>query len=306
MQDINIIFPSCPLATGCKKVADFWSKEAEAAKSSGFGISIITDANQRGPLVISNNNAEAYLYRGWIAKPQYYQEMCQAASAPLLNNYNDYMWSYDFPKWYCELNGETPASFSYIGDEISNLGLAEIAKQVSERAGPKPLIIKDWLKSRKHEWFDACFIKDASDANEIVRVMTNFFNLQGRDFYGGLVFRDFLSLKKLGAHPKSKMPIPLEFRTFFLNQEPVSTSMYWQNDINYPDGVEYPPQAWLEDIGKKMRSPFVALDIAQGEDGKWWVIEVNDAGIAGYPDHIDSNQFYKDLYLKLCRQVQSS
>jgi hypothetical protein len=126
--------------------------------------------------------------------------------------------------------------------------------------------------------------------------MTNFFNLQGRDFFGGLVFREFLQLKKLGTHPKSGMPLPVEFRTFFLHQKPILTTPYWDNDILYPEVVEAPPTAWLESIGEKMLSPFVALDIAQDENDNWWVIEVNDGGSAGYPDSVNSKEFYQTLY----------
>lgn len=294
----NVIFPAMP---GYKQIDPFWEKESEAAKSAGFGISIITDSNQMGPVSISNK-ADSYLYRGWIVKPLYYQEMSVVATNALLNSYDDYLWSFNFPEWYKAFtNHETPASFTFTGEEIQNLGLAGIAEQVSKQVELQPLIIKDWLKSRKHEWFDACFIKDSSDVTESIRVMSNFFNLQGRDFYGGLVFREFLSLKKLGKHPKSGMPLPIEYRTFFLNQEPMITSMYWNNDIAYPENVESPPQAWLQDIGKKMSSPFVALDIAQSEDGKWWVIEVNDGGTAGYPDNVDSKEFYSLLYKGLNR-----
>lgn len=284
------------MLAGSRKIDPFWEKECDAAASVGFGISLVTDQNDRGPVSITKTS-DSYLYRGWIVKPPYYEEMCNATGNLLCNNYKNYLWSFEFPQWYSVFNNhETPKSFTFSGDDIQKLGLEVIAKRVSNHVGNKSLIIKDWLKSRKHEWLDACFIKDASDISDCVRVMSNFFRLQGRDFYGGLVFREFLSLKKLGSHPKSNMPLPIEFRTFFLNQRPMITSMYWNNDIEYPVNVEYPPQDWLQEIGKKMCSPFVALDIAQSEDGKWWVIEVNDGGTAGYPDSLDSKVFYDLLY----------
>jgi hypothetical protein len=298
---MNVIFPSL---LGTHQIDPFWAKEAEAAKSVGFGISLVSDPNEAGPMFLANK-ADNYLYRGWIVKPDYYKEMCQVAGAPLLNNYEDYMKSYHFPEWFAKFDDdahETPASIIFPAHDVAKLGIREVAQRVSAY-GKKPLILKDYLKSRKHEWFDACFIKDASDIDECVRVMANFFTLQGRDFYGGLVFREFLQLKKLGTHPKSGMPLPVEFRTFFLNQKPIITSLYWNNDIPYPDDVETPPQDWLEEIGKKLISPLVALDIAPSEDGKWWVIEVNDGGSAGYPDNVDSKEFYGLLYKNLTGKI---
>lgn len=295
----NIIFPC--LIGQSNKIDPFWEKEAEAAKSVGFGISLVSDQNDAGPLLL-RGRADNYLYRGWILKPYFYEQLSFALGSSLLTGLDKYLWSYDFPKWYEVLTeAETPKSFIFTAETIQKIGLDGIALEVSDfciDSQINQLLLKDYLKSRKHEWYDACFIKDAynPDHSDLIRVMTNFFELQGRDFYGGLVFREFLKLKKLGIHPKSGMPLPIEFRTFFLNQEPLITSMYWNNDIPYPEGVEQPPQAWLEEIGKKMVSPFVALDIAQDEAGKWWVIEVNDGGTAGYPDNIDSKEFYSKLY----------
>ena len=63
--------------------------------------------------------------------------------------------------------------------------------------------------------------------------------------------------------------------------------------------MESPSQEWLEAVGKNLKSPFVALDIAQGENGKWWVIEVNDGGCCGYPDNVDKEEFYQILMKNL-------
>lgn len=289
---MNIIFPALPYS---KDICPFWEKESLAAKAAGFGISLVKDQNEPGSITISNK-ADSYLYRGWIVKPAYYRDMCEAAVAPLLNTYDHYMTSYDFPKWFAHLSSESPESIIFPAEEVMALGLEEIASRIKQCVGKHPLVVKDYLKSRKHEWYEACFIKDASDTEDTLRVLKNFFRLQGRDFYGGLVFREFLSLKKLGKHPKSEMPVPLEFRTFFLHNKPMITTKYWQNDIAYPDGIESPPEDWLSTIGEKLISPFVALDIAQTEDGKWYVIEVNDGGSAGYPEHLDSKEFYRLLF----------
>lgn len=302
----NIIFPAL---CNTRKIEPFWLKEAEAAGAAGFGISLLKDHNEAGPAFITNNKAENYIYRGWIIKPSYYKEMCEVAKGPLLNNVDNYLSSYDFPKWYSAFStDDTPSSVIYTAEEVRELGLSEISLRVSEYVfrrryvrikQSQALIVKDFLKSRKHEWFDACFIKDAYVPSETFRVLQNFFKLQGRDFYGGLVFRDFLNLKKLGQHPKTGMPLPVEFRTFFINQKPIITTRYWQNDIEYPEEIKSPPQDWLEYIGKKLLSPFVALDIAQSDDDKWWVIEVNDGGSAGYPEHLDPKDFYKLLFQSL-------
>jgi hypothetical protein len=285
---MNILFPTN--LSSPRQVDSFWQNEAGAAGSVGFGVSILSESHFGSPMSIFNKQTPT-LYRGWIVKPSVYQEM-DSLGAELVNSYQDYMWSYNFPEWYVELKEYTPYSMIIPADDIANAGLPAISKKIAEEFNDKSILIKDYLKSRKHEWYDACFIRDASDQKESLRVMSNFFKLQGRDFYGGLVCRDFLSLKKIGLHPKSRMPLPVEFRTFFVKGTPVFTTPYWGNDAVYPENVEFPPMSWLIEIGKRIKSPFVALDIVQAEDDKWWVIEVNDGGSAGLPDHVNLEEFY--------------
>lgn len=94
------------------------------------------------------------------------------------------------------------------------------------------------------------------------------------------------------------MPLPLEYRVFFVNQKPIFCIPYWNDGTVYTDNSS-PPNEWLEDISKRIHSPFVALDIAQDINNKWWIIEVNDGGSAGLPDHVDSQHFYNILYNSL-------
>src|SRR5450432_3294033 len=56
--------------------------------------------------------------------------------------------------------------------------------------GEKPIIVKDYVKSRKHEWNEACYIPCASDRQAVERVVMGFLHLQGEDLNEGLVFRE--------------------------------------------------------------------------------------------------------------------
>lgn len=294
----NIIFPAYPALA--KKLDPYFQAEVNAAQSAGFGISIVSDENTPGPMSITNLKTDKYIYRGWLVKPAYYEEMCKIASKPLLNSYNDYMASYELPNWYKHFTVEdTPDSLIIKADDIVKNGLAWVTQQVQDYFNSDaPLMMKDFLKSLKYEWYDACLIKDGSDTNEIMRITTNFFELRGRDFVGGLVYRKLLNLKRAGIHPKTRTPVPIEYRTFFLHQKPMATISIWEKEV----GIDYasegvpPPQDFLESVGKKIISPFVAVDLAKDVDNKWWVIEVNDGGAAGLPEHMDSKDFYVRLY----------
>lgn len=295
---INIIFPAYPHLP--RKLNPYFQAEMDAAQRAGFGISIVSDENTVGPIIITNRTADSYIYRGWLVKPTYYQEMANTAENPLLNSYQDYMSSYELPNWYAQFSDEdTPHSLIIDADEIVKRGLEGLAQYVKDYfESDAPLMMKDFLKSLKYEWYDACLIKDGTDTKEILRIMTNFFELRGKDFVGGLVFRKLLDLKRAGIHPKTRTPVPIEYRTFFLHQKPIATISIWEKEV----GIDYqtegvpPPQDFLESVGKKIISPFVAVDIAKDINDKWWTIEVNDGGAAGLPEHMDVKDFYVRLY----------
>jgi hypothetical protein len=293
---MNIIFPAYP--GDPTKIDPSWEAEAKIAKDAGFEITLLSEGYFGSEMSIRNLPLGQTMYRGWILKPTSYASMNRLVNSKLLNTPENYLWSYEIPRWYPYLGKSTPESYSFFKEELEEKGVEYIAQQVGELYPNTSMILKDYLKSRKHEWFDACFIRDASDTNEVVRIVTNFVRLQGEDFHGGLVFRKFLNLKRTGIHPKSHMPLALEYRVFFLNQEPIFTTPYWTDGV-YADTTEQPDAEFLREVGKKLCSPFVALDIAQDEDGKWWVIEVNDGGSAGLPDHVDLKQFYAILFKRL-------
>ena len=74
------------------------------------------------------------------------------------------------------------------------------------RFGDKPLILKDWVKSQKHHWEEACFISRASDRKGVQKVVEKFLELQGTDLNVGLVFREFIEFEALAQHEKSGCP----------------------------------------------------------------------------------------------------
>ena len=59
-----------------------------------------------------------------------------------------------------------------------------------------PIIVKDYVKSQKHYWKEACFIPNASDKKNVESVIQKFIELQDSDLNEGLVFREFIELEK--------------------------------------------------------------------------------------------------------------
>jgi hypothetical protein len=158
-----------------------------------------------------------------------------------------------------------------------------------ERFGDRPLVVKDYVKSQKHYWVDACFIPRASDISAVSRVVRRFLELQGEDLNEGLVFREYLPLKIIGTHPRSKMPLAAEFRIFWLDATPVLFHRYW-GDLTAFD-VPLPLDE-LRPIAARVPSRFFTMDIAFLDDGGWTIVELGDGQVAGLPSTDLAPEFF--------------
>ena len=143
---------------------------------------------------------------------------------------------------------------------------------------------------------DACFIPSARDADAVRRVATNFVELQSDNLTGGLVFREFVELEPLTTHSKSGMPLTREFRIFFLDGRPLVTAEYWEEG-EY--GGELPPAGIFSDVAAQVHSRFFTMDVARRSDGRWIIMELGDAQVAGLPERLDPQQFYLELFARL-------
>lgn len=166
--------------------------------------------------------------------------------------------------------------------------------------GSAPVVLKDFVKSRKHEWEEACFIPSASDYSAVERVVRRFIELQGDDLALGLVFREFVELAELGRHPKSGMPLTREFRLFFANQKLIACFPYW-DDVEY--GAADVPLAHFGVLAARVDSHFFTMDVAQRRDGEWVVVELGDGQVAGLPERADVLAFYRALIAALAEAL---
>lgn len=292
-----ILFPSFPFEV--RRIDPGFEAEEKAALEAGFKTAHVDTEFGEGlafhglPELRLGDAQERVLYRGWIMKPERHAAL---ETAVLKRGYSPitsqrwYLESYEFPQWYRALEGYTPVSMICpVGD------LGAIAENVARAFGNQAVIVKDYLKSRKHEWWDACFIKPADDRDEVRRVVGNFVERQGEDLAGGLVFREFVEFKRAGTHPKSGMPIIQEWRLFVWQHQVLYAAPYWSV------GTYDEPPKWgygtrrISDAIEKLDSQFFVLDVAQRIDGTWEVVEVNDGGSAGIPEGGSAQDFYVAL-----------
>ena len=166
------------------------------------------------------------------------------------------------------------------------------------RFGNQPLILKHYVKSQKHYWTEACFIPHAGDHEAVRRVVTRFLELQDDSLAHGLVFRKFVELKPLTAHPKSGMPLTREFRLFFLDGKRLAEGRYW-DEADYGDDDLLPLDSMFENVAECVQSRFFTMDVAQRTSGDWMIIELGDARVSGLPESLDRAAFYAALKARL-------
>ena len=158
--------------------------------------------------------------------------------------------------------------------------------------GARPVMIKDFVKSRKHEWADACFIPSAADRDAVETVVGRFLEIQGDDLNEGLVFREFVEFRPVGVHPRSGMPLTEEYRIFWLDARPIFWSAYWEAG-DYA-GIS-PPLELFAETGAAVESRFFSMDVARQIDGAWLIVELGDGQVSGLPRNEDARFFYEAI-----------
>lgn len=292
--------------------SDYWNAhapdpayEAEAATARRLNMAcgfinfeaLVEQANaQRAVRGIEQaNSQEIALYRGWMLKPQAYERLYLALAAKgltLLNSPAAYRHCHYLPEWYPLLADWTPlSSWLPTGQDVS---LDEVMLALRP-FGTKAVIVKDYVKSRKHEWFDACYIPSAADRPTVERVVRRFVQLQGEDLNEGLVFREFVEFEPLATHAKSGMPLTREYRLFVLDSEIMLASPYWEEGEYTRQEVDQLPFAWLREVARQVQSRFFTMDVARRVDGGWSIVELGDGQVAGLPAGIDMEGFYRKL-----------
>lgn len=294
---MKAIFCSEPFAPN--KPDFVYEKEVDAARAAGFEIDLIDfevltreeNTSKAVRRIWAAETAESAVYRGWMLNPEIYAGLFRALSEKninLINSPEEYRHCHYLPESYKEIEAHTPLTISLPYDE--NFSFHALHEKL-KAFGEKPIILKDYVKSRKHEWNEACFIHSAADKNEVERVVRRFLELQDEDLNAGLVFREFVDFEPLATHSKSGMPLTLEYRFFFLDGNRIFSTEYWEEG----DYQTKPPENLFSDVALRINSRFFTMDVALQKIGEWMIVELGDAQVSGLPETADVSVFYQNL-----------
>jgi len=286
----------CDSVINNKIIDPDYKDEKETAINVGFDFALISFeeliyGNVSGALnlVKASEKQQFAIYRGWMLTPVQYNNLFEGLlkkNILLINTPSEYKHCHYLPESYDKIKSKTPKS--NWTRELDNPTFLKKAKEFGESS----IIVKDFVKSEKHRWKEACFIPNASNQEQVTSVVNEFMNLRGISLNEGLVFRQFEELEFLTNHSKSGMPLTKEFRIFFVNKNIINVFDYW-DEGEYGDTK--PELDEFIKIAQNIDSHFFTMDIAKKKNGEWIIMELGDAQVAGLPDNADKTEFYNNL-----------
>lgn len=287
LRDIHFIFCNHPLYQS-KIDEDYKEEYQEAGLQHSCALFSYEDLEMGKLSLFGEDISGLTIYRGWMMKPEMYSNfytLLEQRGIYLINTPEEYEKYHILPGWYEDFADETAPS---VWETEGNI---EKALLKAERLQGS-YIVKDYVKSRKHEWYDACYIKNISDIVNARKVITNFVKRQGDSMVGGIVLRKFINLKQIGFHEKSGMPISEEYRVFVYAGKILIMDNYWikKEEVSLSE-TEI---RWIEGIAEKVKSNFVTIDLARKEDGTLILMELGDGQVSGL-QQIDVKEFYRSF-----------
>ncbi len=287
-----ILFPSRMFET--HTVDDAFADEERAARAAGFETALVhqqrLDDGEFARAVRAIAHEGLAVYRGWMLSAERYAELHRALedrNVALINTAEQYVHCHHLPESFDVIASSTPAAV-WVPRAVNGVDIEQVVI-AARRFGSAPVIVKDHVKSRKHEWEEACFVPSAA-------VVSTFLERQGDSLEGGVVLREYVDLESVGTHPKSGMPLAREHRVFVLDGEPVVVGRYWSAGEYRAEDV---PLADFAETMEAVRSRFFTMDLALGRDRGWRIIELGDAQVAGLLDTISPELFFQRLRERL-------
>lgn len=291
------LFPSIPFLP--KEIDPEYAPEQKVVWSLGQESALIClEDLEEGMVLQAVKNVQRQseeiiaLYRGWMVTPLQYTALYDTLltkKVRLLVSPQAYEQCHYLPLVYPYLTPHTPKS---IWRPLEGLDMPSFLEEAKLVFGEAPLLIKDYVKSRKHEWLEACFVPSASDQKQLSKSILKLIELQGNAINEGVVLREFVNLTPLSRHEKSHMPLSKELRLFYFNQNRIATVSYWDQHSTEKENLSLEE---FDKIAQTIPSPFFTMDIAEKTNGEWTIIEAGDGGVSGLPEEIDILSFYSSL-----------
>jgi hypothetical protein len=213
------------------------------------------------------------IWIGSIPSAAHYRAVYRAARAHgirLLNSPAQHRRALEGDQALVALGGLTPETVVVTSPEQCPAAVAKL---------DLPLFVKGVVKSRKEAGWAACVATTLPELQQLVsQTLARAAMTRGR-----VLVRRLVPLRHVeGA--LGDFPISREYRVFLYHEQVLAFGFYWEE---YHDAWRFSAsdeQAMLSvarEAARRLKVPFLIVDVAQQESGAWVVIEVGDAQFAG-------------------------
>lgn len=197
---------------------------------------------------------------------------CKGEGINLIHSPDEYIRASRLDKWYPLIADLTPRSICFEGAP----SLADVKGQFSW-----PVFMKG-ARQTSHHQRKLSIIESDEAFCEAIHTFSHDPILAWQD----VVCREFVPLRRLNDSDQdaTKLPRSFEFRTFWWKGNLAGAGRYWWEGGTY-DWTASERAAALavgEEAARRVAVPFLVIDLAQLVDGRWIVIECNDAQESGY------------------------
>lgn len=164
-----------------------------------------------------------------------------------------------------------------------------------------PFVLKGRTNSKKQNWSELMYAENWERAVQVESLLMR----DGLIGEQGIVIRKFVPLVTY-FNAIGGMPITKEFRIFVCNRKIISKGYYWEafnEDLIFyghqAPSIDEVPISFVEEVIERIANygpdpMFYVIDIGEDQDGRWWVIELNDGQMSGLSAN-DPKVLYKGL-----------
>jgi hypothetical protein len=292
---MTILFPNHPLKA---RLPDpDYELEFEAAKAAGFRCEVFNlEALREGdvtaalrPCSEADFGEEPLVHRCWMMSDELFLSLhgglvakgYRPATSP-----TQYAEAHYLPNGYRHLEPRTPETQWITGKNEDE------AWALYQHFADRDCIIKDWVKSAKHRWHEACLIPARSSRERFGEIFDAFVQARGSLFEKGVVLRRYHDLFRL-EEDLSGQPVHEEYRMFFWRTKLLAAAPSIRGEGPYGLLDE-----WEKVVGR-FSNTFITMDVAREGSGNWLIIEVGDGGVSGLPFSIETDGFYRTLFERM-------
>lgn len=286
---MDLLFPENPMMR--KLPEPIFESEFDAAKALGFRCLLLDeDALCRGDTEqalkrLPQADGNDLLYRGWILTEELYRRFRNALADRgyiLVSSAEHYAEVTYFPNYYPKIRDYSPSAvWTDAPDSL-------LAWTLSRKLGEGPFVVKDHIKSAKHNWHDACFVPKGAGRENFERILGNLRTEQGKSFNRGFVVKEYVPLRSRGDSPR-EYPLCEEYRLFFWKRQLLIASHYHRQSEN---PVDWSP---FVAVAQRFDAPFFTMDVAQTESGNWVIVDMGAGEVSSLPPSLEPTRFYAKL-----------